>query len=90
MSKHNTLDTNNSSLPAQPEWLVALGSLKDVVADVISPDAATIIIKDGDERVEVIRRIAGKLLHKIQYEFVVMDEIPSFGRVACRKFVCRL
>lgn len=90
MSKHNTLDTNNSSLPAQPEWLVALGSLKDVVADVISPDTVTIIIKDGDERVEVIRRIAGKLLHKIQYEFVIMDEIPSLGRVACRKFVCRL
>lgn len=90
MSKHNAITTNNTSLPAQPEWLVALGSLKDVVADVISPDTATIIIKDGDERVEVIRRIAGKLLHKIQYEFVVMAEIPSFGRVACRMFVCRL
>lgn len=90
MSKHNTLDTNNSFLSAQPEWLVALGSLKDVVADVISPDTATIIIKDGDERVEVIRRIAGKLLHKIQYEFVVMDTIPSMGRVVCMKFVCRL
>lgn len=30
------------------------------------------------------------LAHKIQYEFVVMAEIPSFGRVACRMFVCRL
>lgn len=44
MSKHNTPDTNNSSLPVQPEWLMALGSLNDVVADVISPDTATIII----------------------------------------------
>ena len=74
----------------KPEWLQALGSLKDVVANVVSEDTATIIIKDGDERVDVIRKIAGQLLHKIQHEFVVMDVIPSMGRVPCRKFVCHI
>jgi hypothetical protein len=75
---------------AKPEWLQALGSLKDVIANVVSEDTATIIIKDGDERVDVIRKIAGQLLHKIQHEFVVMDVIPSMGRVSCRKFVCHI
>ena len=75
---------------AKPEWLRALGSLKDVVANVISEDTATIIIREGDDRVDVIRKIAGKLLHKIRHEFVVMDVIPSMGRVSCIKFVCHI
>ena len=75
---------------AKSEWLQALVSLKDVVANVISDDTATIIIREGDERADVIRKIAGNLLHKIRHEFVVMDVIPSMGRVSCRKFVCHI
>lgn len=75
---------------ALPEWLSALGSLKDVEVDVVDGEKATIIIQEGDERVAVIRKIAGKLLGRIEYEFSVMGNIPSLGRVSCREFVCRV
>lgn len=73
-----------------PEWLSALGSLKNVVVDVVDGGKATILIQEGDERVAVIRKIAGKLLGKIEHEFLVMGNIPSLGRVPCREFVCKI
>lgn len=73
-----------------PEWLSALGSLKNVVVDVVDGGKATILIQEGDGRVAVIRKIAGKLLGKIEHEFTVMGNIPSLGRVQCREFVCRI
>lgn len=53
---------NENTKNALPEWLSALGSLKNVVADVVDGDKATILIQENDERVAVIRTIAGKLL----------------------------
>lgn len=81
---------NENAKNALPEWLSALGSLKDVVADVVDDGKATILIQEGDERVAVIRKIAGKLLGKIEYEFSVMGNIPSLGRVPCRELVCKV
>ena len=84
---------NENTKNALPEWLSALGSLKNVVADVadvVDGDKATILIQENDERVAVIRTIAGKLLGKIEYEFSVMGNIPSLGRVPCREFVCKV
>lgn len=81
---------NENTKNALPEWLSALGSLKNVVADVVDGDKATILIQEGDERVAVIRKIAGEFLGKSECEFSVIGNIPSFGRVPCREFVCRV
>ena len=81
---------NENTKTAFPEWLFALGSLKNVVADVVDGGKATILIQEGDERVAVIRKIAGKLLGKIEHESTVMGNIPSLGRVQCREFVCKI
>ena len=81
---------NENTKTALPEWLSALGSLKDVEADVVDGGKATILIQENDERVAVIRTIAGKILGKVECEFSVMGNIPSLGRVPCREFVCRV
>ena len=81
---------NENTKVALPEWLSALASLKDVEADVVDSGKATILIQENDERVAVIRKIAGKLLGKIECEFSVMGNIPSLGRVPCLEFVCRV
>lgn len=81
---------NENTKTTLPEWLSALGSLKNVVAYVVDGGKATILIQEGAERVAVIRKIAGKLLGKIEHEFLVMGNIPSLGRVPCREFVCKV
>lgn len=53
---------NENTKNALPEWLSALGSLKDMEADMVDGGKATILIQENDERVAVIRKIAGKLL----------------------------
>ena len=65
---------NENTKTPLPGWLSALGSLKNVVANIMDDGKATILIQEGDERIAVIRTITGKLLGKIEYEFPVMGE----------------